>query len=372
MIINFIREQILNPLQNIIGIVDKKQTMNILTNIRAEFNELGIRLTATDLELEMHSQAFIPDFNKPNNMNEVVFSGFKLLDILKSLPDESVVKIQIKQNHMLIQANNSRFKIQTFTEAAFPVIEQQSEVGQTIVTEQKILKKIIKRTQYAMAIKDIRYYLTGALLKIEDSKIIMVSTDGHRLALAQENISDNSNIQTEVIIPRKAVMELDKILKDSDSPIKITIKSKQILFELDSILFLSKLVDNKFPQYERVIPNQINNEIHLNRLLVLEALNRVAVLSSDKVQGVRVLVAPEKISILCAYTDNEEADEEIPVKYNGEPIELGFNIHYLMDVMNHLTEQTILMKFGDNAKSVIFTLPENEEAFKYVVMPMRI
>lgn len=370
--INFIREQILNPLQNIIGIVDKKQTMPILGNIHAEFNDLGILLTAHDLELQMQSQAFIPDFKNPDNLSEIIFSGNKLLDILKSLPEASSVKIQIKENQMLVNANNSRFKIQTLTGTVFPLMEQQSELGETLTIEQKLLKKIIKRTQYAMSIKHLRYYLTGALLKIEEEKIIMVTTDGHRLAIAQENILGNKIQQAEVIIPRKAIIELDKILKDDDSPIKLTLKSKQILFEFDSIKFISKLIDNKFPQYERVIPIQVENQIQLNRALALEVLNRVAVLSSDKVQGVRVLISQEKISILCANTDNEEANEEIPVEYQGEPIELGFNISYLIDVMSHLTEPIILMKFGDKARSVIFTFPENEEVFKYVVMPMRI
>lgn len=372
MIINFIREQILNPLQTIIGIVDKKQTMQILTNVHAKFNESGILLIATDLELEIHAQALIPDFKMTEELSEIIFSGYKLLDILKSLPDQSTVKLQIKDNHMVILSRNSRFKIQTITGEAFPKIEQQPEIGQTIFIEQKILKKIINRTQYAMPIKDIRYYLNGALLKTEDCTVIMAATDGHRLAVAQENFLDDNNTHAEVTLPRKAILELEKLLKDTDNNVKITIKSKQILFDFDSIQLLSKLIDNNFPQYERVIPNQLNIGVPLNRLLMLEVLTRVAILSTDKVQGVRMLLSNQKIAVLCANSNNEEANEEMAVAYDGEPIELGFNVHYLMDIMSNLTEQTILMKIGDSTKSVIFTLPENEEAFKYVVMPMRI
>ncbi len=233
---------------------------------------------------------------------------------------------------------------------------------------------LLDRVQYAMAQQDIRYYLNGLLLITDEDGIKMVATDGHRLALVMQNNTDirkEGTIHQEVILPRKSVIELVKLLNDSEEPISIEIGQNQVRFTFSNIVMVSKIVEGKFPDYTKVVPNNYQNHITINRSLLLHALQRVSILSNEKFSGVRLVLTQNSLRILCNNNEQEEAQEELEIDYEGLPLDIGFNVRYLLDVLNNLDDEKIVCSFGDVNSSALITRPENAN-FKYVVMPMRI
>lgn len=361
------KETILKPLQVVIGIVERKQTLPILSNVLIENQNGTVRFTATDLEIQITTTV---DIGTDNGQSmSVTVGGKKLQEILRVLPDQSKVSIEIKENKALIKANKSRFNLQTLPALDYPKLNNQLENARKIVLPQKELKALLMSVQYAMAQQDVRYYLNGVLLIVEGSKLKVVATDGHRLAYNSGNIEGNFEKQ-DIIMPRKAVAELTKLLGDTDDNVELEFSQQQVKANFSGITLITKIIDGKFPDYERVIP-KYSNHLSMNRLMVQQALQRAAILSNEKFRGVRFVLTEKNLSIISSNSEQEEAQEEIETDYHGEAIDIGFNVNYLMDGLNNISSEMAIFSFGDPNSSILITTPDSSE-FRYVVMPMRI
>lgn len=279
---------------------------------------------------------------------------------------------------MQVRAGKSRFNLQTLPAEDFPCMALAEGEVKKITVSQKQFRHLLSKTQYSMATQDVRYYLNGLLLLVETSELRAVATDGHRLAYASmplENTvdvpADKRDSRQELILPRKTVIELNRLLADSDEPISIEILSNQVRFQFGPINLISKLIDGKFPDYQRVIPSTLRNVVAVNRTTLLQSMIRAAILTNEKFRGVRLILSEGGLKIMAANAEQEEAQEEIEVDYNGEPLDVGFNVSYLLDVLNNTSDETIEWGFNDANSSALLTIPGNEH-FKYVVMPMRI
>lgn len=361
------KETILKPLQVVIGIVERKQTLPILSNVLMEHQDGRVRFTATDLEIQITTTADINQ--KDGTERSVTIGGKKLLEILRVLPDESRVSIDTKENKAQIKTNKSRFSLQTLPAQDFPKLNSQLENANKITLEQGKLRSLLSSVQYSMAQQDVRYYLNGVLLVAEGNELKVVATDGHRLAFNKETIEGNLEKQ-EIILPRKAVLELSKLLSDGTEPVELEISQQQVKASFSNIILTTKVIDGKFPDYERVIP-KYNNHLEMNRMLIQQALQRAAILSNEKFRGVRFVLTEKNLNIISSNSEQEEAQEEIDTDYHGEALDIGFNVNYLMEGLNNLNGETAIFSFGDPNSSILITTPENSE-FRYVVMPMRI
>lgn len=365
------KETILKPLQLVVGIVERKQTLPILSNVLIENIDGKIRFTATDLEIQI-TTTIHPNLDTSLGLSQdtsITIGGKKLQEILRVLPDQSEITIDTKENKALIKTNKSRFSLQTLPAQDFPKLNDHLENAEKIILEQRELKKLLLSVQYAMAQQDVRYYLNGVLLIIEGNKLKVVATDGHRLAYNVTTIEGNFEKQ-EIILPRKAVGEISKLLMDTDENVEIEFSRQQVKVTLSDIILITKVIDGKFPDYERVIP-KYDNHLVMNRLLVQQALQRAAILSNEKFRGVRFMLTEKNLSIISSNSEQEEAQEEIETDYHGEAIDIGFNVNYLMDGLNNINSEEAIFSFGDPNSSILITTPENPE-FRYVVMPMRI
>lgn len=360
------RDELLKPLQTVVGIVERKQPLPILSNVLIEKSNSGIKFVATDLEIQIATQL---QLEMNSESESITVSAKKLQEILRVLPDKSSVSLELQDNKILIKANKSRFSLQTLPAKDFPIVSDQIGTTAKININQGLLKKLIGLVQYAMAQQDIRYYLNGVLMLIDGDQIRLIATDGHRLAFVSSKL-DSSYDKYEVILSRKTVNELSKLLTDTDELINIELAEKQVRFSFSNIVVTSKIIDGKFPDYERVIPNY-SNHLVLDRVTILQALQRAAILSNEKFRGVRFVLTEKTLRIISSNSEQEEAQEEIENDYHGPALDIGFNVNYLLDGLNNTPAQNVTFSFGDPNSSILITvLGENE--FKYVVMPMRI
>ena len=361
------KEIILKPLQVVIGIVERKQTLPILSNVLMENQDGKIRFTTTDLEIQITTAI---DTGIRNGQNAAfTVGGKKFQEILRVLPEQSKITIDTKENKAQIKTNKSRFSLQTLPAQDFPKLSNQLENAKKIVLPQKELKNLLFSVQYAMAQQDVRYYLNGVLLIIDGDKLKVVATDGHRLAYNAGAIDGHYEKQ-EIILPRKAVSELSKLLADSDESVELEFSQQQVKVTFSGITLITKVIEGKFPDYERVIP-KYDNHLNMERVVMQQALQRAAILSNEKFRGVRFVLTEKNLSIISSNSEQEEAQEEIETDYHGEPLDIGFNVNYLMDGLNNISSSTATFSFGDPNSSILLTTPENQE-FRYVVMPMRI
>lgn len=361
------KEILLKPLQFVIGIVERKQTLPILSNVLIEKEPGKIRFTATDLEIQITTTAETD--TKDKEMASITLGGKKLQEILRILPDQSKISIQVKENKAQIKTSTSRFSLQTLPAQDFPKLNNQLVDSQKIVLHQSLLKNLLLSVQYAMAQQDVRYYLNGVLLLLEGNKLKVVATDGHRLAF-NAGIIEGEHEKKEIILPRKAVTELCKLLSDTNETVELEFSSQQAKANFSGITLITKVIDGKFPDYERVIPNY-QNHLEINRITIQQALQRAAILSNEKFRGVRFVLTEKNLSIISSNSEQEEAQEEIETDYHGEAIDIGFNVNYLMDGLNNISSEKVTFLFGDPNSSILITTLENKE-FRYVVMPMRI
>jgi DNA polymerase-3 subunit beta len=365
---NIDKEIILKPLQIIIGIVEKKQTLPILSNILIEKEQGKIRFTATDLEIQITTTISIE--NNDNQISSITIGGKKLQEILRVLPEKSKLSIENKENNKIeLKSNKSRFNLQTLPAQDFPKLNNQLIDTKTFSLKQGLLKALLLSVQYAMAQQDVRYYLNGLLLIIEGNKLKVIATDGHRLAFNMVLIEGNHDKQ-EIILPRKAITELCKLLLDSEDLIELTFSQQQIKADFSGITLITKIIEGKFPDYERVIPKH-SNHLNVNKTVIQQALQRAAILSNEKFRGVRFVLTEKNLSIISNNSEQEEAQEEIETDYHGEAIDIGFNVNYLLEGLNNILGEEIKISFGDPNSSILITTPNNTE-FRYVVMPMRI
>lgn len=358
----------LKPLQAVTGIVEKRHTLPILSNVMIEKKNENMIFVATDLEIQI-STSFAVEGKKTEDASLTV-SARKLQDILRALPDEAEPLLDFQNNRLQVRAGKSRFNLQTLPANDFPRLADPGSAQAMVVLPQKELKRLLLLVQYAMAQQDIRYYLNGLLLVLEESLIKVVATDGHRLSFASGTLSQ-SHQRTEVILPRKAVLELSKQLQDNEDPVEIALFSNQVQFRFSGIELVTKIIDGKFPDYTRVIPTNYEKHIILERAALLHMLQRAAILSNEKFRGVRWMLTANCLRISCTNNEQEEAQEEVETTYAGEPLDVGFNITYLLDILNNVQGEKVDCAFGDANSSMLITMP-NVDGFQYVVMPMRI
>jgi DNA polymerase III subunit beta len=361
------KEVLLKPLQTVVGIVERKQPLPILSNVLIEKNETGIRFIATDLEIQITTE--IIDSKLAGKNESITVAAKKLQEILRVLPDNNNITLDIQESRLLVKVSKSKFTLQTLPAQDFPKVSEQLENSTTIEIEQKLLKKLIGSVQYAMAQQDIRYYLNGVLMVIEGQLIKLIATDGHRLAYTSAKLNSEHN-KREVILSRKTISELFKLLADSDEKIKLELADKQVKISFSDITLTSKVIDGKFPDYDRVIPNYTNH-LTLDRQTILQALQRAAILSNEKFRGVRFVMTEKNMRIISSNSEQEEAQEDIENEYHGPALDIGFNVNYLLDGLTNTATQEVTFSFGDSNSSILITVPGNED-FKYVVMPMRI
>jgi len=360
------RNALLSSLSAVVGVVERRHTLPILSNLLLEKKGNTLTLLATDLELQISTQQNVEageDF-------AITIAARKLFDIVRALPDSAKVKLDSKDSQVVVSAGKSRFTLQTLPAADFPRVETGAGLGAAISLPQKTLKRLLQLVQFAMASQDIRYYLNGMLLVLEGKQLRVVATDGHRLSYAETELEAEAESR-EVIIPRKTVVELSKLLGDVDDPVELRIGANQVTITLPGTELVTKVVDGKFPDYQRVIPVNQPRQLKANRQNVMQALQRAAILSNEKFRGVRLVMSENTLGIVCNNNEQEEAADEIEVSYNGEPLDVGFNVTYLLDGLGALNSEEIILSLADANSSMLLS-SEGEVGFKYVVMPMRI
>jgi len=361
------RDALLKPLLAVTGIVERRHTLPILSNVLIEKNGATVGFLATDLEIQITTASAEA---LPGEDFRLTTSAKKLQDILRAIPDKAQVTLEQQDGRLTLKAGKSRFNLQTLPAEDFPLLPVNGQAEATFSLSQRELKRLISQVQYAMAVQDIRYYLNGLLMQTENNQVRLISTDGHRLAFSSAQV-DAALPKSEVILPRKTVLELYKLLADSDDQITIEVLANQVRFTFGSTVIISKVVDGKFPDYNRVIPLDNEKIFLIERLTFLHALQRAAILANEKFRGVRLVLKPGALSILCTNSEQEEAEEELEIGFDGGTLEIGFNINYLLDVLTNLPADTLQLAFGDASRSALFTIPDVSD-FKYIVMPMRI
>jgi len=361
------KEDFLKPLQIVNGIIERKQTLPILSNVLIEKEKNFIKFTSTDLEIQITT---VIDTIKPDaEIQAVTVGGKKIQDILRILPEQSNISIETKENKAIIKCNKSKFSLQTLPAIDFPKLSEELINAKKITLSQAQLKSLFESVQYSMAHQDVRYYLNGVLIVIEKNKLKVVATDGHRLSY-DESLLDNTYEKIETILPRKAVLELCKLLNNTEEKIELQFTAQQFKASFSDIVLVAKVIEGKFPDYERVIP-KYNDKLNMDRSTIQQALQRASILSNEKFRGVRFVLTEKNLKIISSNSEQEEAQEEIETEYHGEALDIGFNINYLLDGINNINCDQVFMSFGDPNSSILITNPNNAE-FRYVVMPMRI
>ena len=361
------REKLLKPLQQVVGVVERRQTLPVLSNVLMVVDGDSLSLTGTDLEVELVARIGLEE---SFSHSELTVPAKKLLDICKSLPDESRIQFTSEDHKLLIKAGRSRFSLATLPANEFPNLDEASgQISYSI--NQGYLKSIIDRTAFAMAQQDVRFYLNGMLFEISQNLLRTVATDGHRLALCKADIQCDIDSPFQAIVPRKGVLELAKLFNDMDSDIAVAIGTNHIRVESADLRFTSKLIDGKFPDYERVLPKQGDKIIQADKTEIRQCFSRVAILSNEKYRGVRLRIESGSLTTVANNPEQEEAEETINVDYQGPELEIGFNVNYLLDVLNVVRSDTVRIQLADSNSSALITDAEDESA-SYVVMPMRL
>lgn len=370
MFIKATRTAVLKPLQSVAGIVERRHTLPVLANVLLKKSGDSISFIASDVDIQIETHAQIGAGDEDLS---TTISARKFLDILRALPDlgEQAVSMSVANRKATISAGRSRFSLQTLSASDFPLVAANADPAASFALPQKLLRHLFETVHFAMAHQDIRYYLNGLLLVTEGKLVKVVATDGHRLAYCETEHNGAELPNQEVIIPRKTVLELQRLLADSEDSVQIDLATNQARFRFGDIDMISKLVEGKFPDYQRVLPTGYQNHLEIERALLASSLSRASILTSDKFKGIRLSMSDAGLEVQITNTDQEEAQEQIEAKYTGEPVAVGFNVGYLQDVLGNLKSEKVLIAIGDSNSSALITT-EDEPGFKYVVMPMRI
>ena len=361
------RDELLGPLAAVSGIIERRHTLPILSNVLIEHGAGALSFLATDIEIQITSRGTVEPAAEARSLT---VGARKLVDILRALPESAEVTLQQQDKRLMVKAGKSKFVLQTLPAEDFPRLVKPAGEVAGFSLQQKEFRRLLGLVQYAMAQQDIRYYLNGLLMVVEDRTLKLIATDGHRLAFASMAL-DAKLPRQEVILPRKSVLELGKLLADSDAAVRIELASTQASFTFGAVELVSKLVDGKFPDYTRVIPVGHKNQLKIGREVLRQALLRAAILSNEKFRGVRWVLTDGSLKIVSSNTEQEEAEEVLEVDYKGDALDIGFNVNYLLDVLNNVPGSELECRFGDAASSALLSFP-SEADFKYVVMPMRI
>jgi DNA polymerase-3 subunit beta len=357
----------LSVLQSVAGIVERRHTLPILANVLIRKTGSALQLTTSDLEIQIRTTAELD--GDAGNFTTTV-GARKLIDILRTMPSDQTVSLESSQNKLILKGGKSRFTLQSLPAEDFPLVQEAANFGPSFSVPQKTLKELLHQVSFAMAVHDIRYYLNGILFVAEGKQLSLVATDGHRLAFASATL-DVEVPRQEVILPRKTVLEMQRLLSDKEGAIEMQFAGNQAKFTFDGMEFVTKLVEGKFPDYNRVIPKNHKNTITMGRTALLATLQRTAILTSEKFKGVRLNLEPGVLRVASSNAEQEEAVDELEIDYNGDAIEIGFNVTYLIDALTNMDQDMVQVDLADSNSSALITIPENT-TFKYVVMPMRI
>lgn len=364
--INIKREDILPALQIVNGVVERRQTLPILSNLLLVAAKDKLKLTASDMEVEL-----VAEIDKScDEPGEITLPARKLLDICRALPEDAEIKIQTSGDQIQVRSGKSRFTLSTLPAQEYPLVEMGGSTAEFSLSQQT-LKSLLERTAFAMAQQDVRYYLNGLLLEMESNTIRTVATDGHRLALCDTGIELEMEQPVQIIVPRKGVQELIRLLDDTDKEVTVRISSNHIQIVMEGLQFTSKLIDGKFPDYERVIPEFGKTPILADREQLRQSLIRASILSNEKYRGVRLLLDKDRLRAIAHNPEQEEAEEEVAVNYDGTELEIGFNVSYLLDALAIIKSTQVRLTINDPNSSCLL-LPEEGSDCKYVVMPMRL
>ncbi len=361
------QDKVLSVLQSVAGIVERRHTLPILANVLLRKSGTSIQLTTSDLEIQIRTTA---DLGGDTGNFTTTIGARKLIDILRTMPADQTVSLESNQSKIILKGGKSKFTLQTMQAEDFPLVQESANFGPAFSVPQKTLKDLLGQVAFAMAVHDIRYYLNGILFVAEGKQLSLVATDGHRLAFASATL-DVEVPKQEVILPRKTVIELQRLLSDADGAIEMQFANNQAKFSFEGMEFVTKLVEGKFPDYNRVIPKNHKHKITLGRTALLSTLQRTAILTSDKFKGVRLNIDPGSLRVASNNAEQEEAVDELDIDYGGDSIEIGFNVTYLIDALANMSQDMVSVELTDGNSSALFTIPDNA-TFKYVVMPMRI
>jgi DNA polymerase-3 subunit beta len=361
------REALLKPLQLVAGVVERRQTLPVLSNVLLVVEGQQLSLTGTDLEVELVGRVTLEEAAEPG---EITVPARKLMDICKSLPSDALIDIRVDEQKLLVKAGRSRFSLSTLPANDFPTVEE-GPGSLTFNLPQAKLRRLIERTSFAMAQQDVRYYLNGMLLEVQSGLLRAVATDGHRLAMCSMEAAIQQDGKHQVIVPRKGILELARLLTEQDAEVSIVLGQHHIRANTGEFTFTSKLVDGKFPDYERVLPRGGDKLVLADRQGLREAFSRTAILSNEKYRGIRLTLAAGLLKIQANNPEQEEAEEEIVVDYNGANLEIGFNVSYLLDVLGVMGTEQVRLILSDSNSSALLQEADNDDS-AYVVMPMRL
>ena len=360
------RENILKPLQLVSGVVEKRQTLPILSNVLLKLAPAGLTITATDLEMEVIAKSNI----QVEKEGTITVPVKKFYDTVRTLPEGSEIAFEMVGDKVILKSGKTRFSLTTMPAENFPVIETKEKKLNFQIPQEK-LKQIIDRTQFAMALQDVRYYLNGLMLEIQGSHITAVATDGHRLALCKIEADFNAGEKISVIVPRKAVMEITRLLDESYTNVEVIIGENFIKLELPEVSFTSKLIDGQYPNYQAVIPREGDTKVIADKSLIRQCLIRTSILSNEKYRGIRIQLGDNKLRAMANNPEQEEAEDEIEIEYEGSDLEIGFNVNYMLDAITAVQDEKVKISFTDANGSALITPPTAQDCI-YVVMPMRI
>jgi len=360
------REVLLKPLQQVIGVVERRQTLPVLSNLLVIANAGRVSFTGTDLEVEMVANVEAQDVQN----GEVTIPARKLFDICRALPDGSKVQFKLSGDRMTVSSARSRFTLATLAASEFPVIDN-IELVERVRLPKATLKELMDRTAFAMANQDVRYYLNGMLLDLREKALRCVATDGHRLALAETEIESGSATARQIIIPRKGVVELQGLFESGDGDVDLEFGRNHLRVRHNDVIFTSKLIDGRFPDYEAVIPIGADKEVQLARDALRGALQRAAILSNEKYRGVKLDVSANKLRIVAHNPEQEEAVEEVEARTGVSELSVGFNVNYLLDAINALQGEEVTLCLRDANSSCLLRAPASDRS-RHVIMPLRL
>ncbi|MAM69965.1 MAG: DNA polymerase III subunit beta [Gammaproteobacteria bacterium] len=361
------RETLIKPLQLVTGVVERRQTLPVLSNVLLVLEGQQLSMTGTDLEVELVGRV---EVESGAESGEVTVPARKLMDICKSLPDDAEMKFALDDNKLVIRSGRSRFTLSTLPPSDFPSVDGSAESLEFKVAQER-LKQMLDSTSFAMAQQDVRYYLNGMLFEVSPNYLRVVASDGHRLAMDTEDMKTPAASDMQVIVPRKGILELARLLGEGTEDVSITIGSNHIRATTANFTFTSKLVDGKFPDLERILPKGGDKKLIADRDQLRQSLNRTAILSNEKFRGIRLMLNKDEIKILANNPEQEEAEEIVQVEYDGAAFEIGFNVSYLVDVLSVLDTDTVQLIMSDPNSSALIQGDDGSHTL-YVVMPMRL
>lgn len=361
------REALLKPLQLVSGVVERRQTLPVLSNVLLVLKDKELSLTGTDLEVELIGRVQVDESAQGG---EITVPARKLLDICKSLADDAVLEMTLEDTKMQVKSGRSRFSLTTLPAQDFPSVDEEAD-SFSLTIAQKKLNDLLDNTSFAMAQQDVRYYLNGMLFEVAPDYLRVVATDGHRLAMETVAMSNDLTAVQQLILPRKGIMELARLLSDDGGEITLTFGQNHIRAQVPEYSFTSKLVDGKFPDYNRVLPKGGDRVVIGDCQTLRQAFVRVSILSNEKYRGVRAMLSRDELRVVANNPEQEEAEEVVPVQYEGGPLEIGFNVSYLIDVLTTLPSKQVRMTLSDPNSSALLEAEGGGEAL-YVVMPMRL